>query len=95
MKIVYLPSTLEDLEWMRSYYTTIFPEGAIRAREHLKSAEMLLCNHPRVGHPTDVAGVQEFSIQKTPFSIIYRVNDDCIEILRVWDNRGNSERKIF
>jgi len=94
MKIAYLPSTLEDLEWMRNYYTSVFPEGATRAREHLQATEILLCSHPDIGHETSVSGVLEFTIQKTPFSIIYRINGDRIEILRVWDNRGDPERRI-
>jgi plasmid stabilization system protein ParE len=95
MKIVYLSSTLEDLEWMRSYYTKVFPDGAIRAREQFKATVNLICEHPSIGHETDIQDVLEFTIPKTPFSVIYREKDDCIEVLRIWDDRGDPKGKSF
>ena len=42
MKIAYLPSARDDLVWMRTYCTRVFPEGSARARVHFRSAERLL-----------------------------------------------------
>ena len=36
-----------------------------------------------------MSGVREFAIQRTPFSVIYRVIDDPIEVLRIRDRRGD------
>lgn len=93
MKLVFLPSTLSDLAWMRSYYTQVFPDGARRAAEQYRRASRIVRDNPLAGHPVeDIPDVREFSIPRTPFSLIYRLADDRIEVLRVWDQRGDRSR---
>ena len=93
MKLVFLPSTRADLAWMRTYYGRIFVDGARRASEHYRKACDLIQANPSIGHPVEgMAGVREFSVPRTPFSFIYRVIGDRIEILRVWDQRGDRSR---
>lgn len=90
MNLVFLPSTRSDLSWMRTCYTSVFPAGAKRAAEHFRMTCSVIRENPLVGHPVeDMPGVHEFAIQRTPFSIIYRVIDNRIEVLRIWDQRGD------
>ena len=89
MKIVYLKSAVSDLEWMRTYYTRTFPEGAKRARDNFLATEKLIIDYPEIGHLTDFQDVRELSILRTPFSIIYRVTPTQIEVLRIWDGRAD------
>ncbi len=90
MQLVFLPSTRSDLSWMRTYYTSVFPPGANRAAEHYRMACSVIRNNPLIGHPVeDMPGVREFPIHRMPFSVIYRVVDDRIEVLRIWDQRGD------
>lgn len=93
MKLVFLPSTRSDLLWMRTYYAHVFPNGAKRAVEQYVRASGVIRNNPLAGHSIEeMEGVREFSIPRTPFSFIYRVIDDRIEVLRVWDQRGDRAR---
>ena len=93
MKLVFLPSTRPDLLWMRTYCSHIFPDGARRAAEQYLRASGVIRDNPLVGHPVEgMAGVREFPIPRTPFSFIYRVGDDRIEVLRVWDQRRDRSR---
>lgn len=93
MKLLFLPSTRSDLLWMRTYYTDIFPDGARRAADQYGRACSILRDNPQVGRPVEeMEGVREFLIPRTPFSFIYRVVDDRIEVLRVWDQRGDRSR---
>ena len=93
MKLVFLPSTRSDLLWMRTYYSRVFPEGARRAADQYRRVSSILRDNPLVGRPVEeLEGVREFSIPRTPFSVIYRVVDDRIEVLRVWDQRGDRSR---
>ena len=95
MNLVFLPSTLSDLSWMRTYYTSVFPPGAKRAAEHFRMTCSVIRENPLVGHPVeDMPGVREFAIQRTPFSVIYRVIDNRIEVLRIWDQRGDRSRLL-
>ncbi|PTM94306.1 type II toxin-antitoxin system RelE/ParE family toxin [Mycoplana dimorpha] len=95
MEIVYLPSAVADLQWMRLYYSRVFPQGARRARQHLLATERLLADNPYAGEATGIADVREFPIRRTPFSIIYRVRSRRLEILRVWDQRGDPHKLGF
>ena len=93
MKLVFLPSTRSDLLWMRTYYAHIFPDGAKRAADQYRRTCGIISENPLVGHPVEeIEGVREFSIPRTPFSFIYRIVEDRIEVLRVWDQRGARSR---
>ena len=93
MRLVFLPSTRADLAWMRNYYARILPDGARRAADrYIKTCEVLR-GHPQVGRPVEgMPGIRELLIPRTPFSFIYRAVDDRIEVLRVWDQRGDRAR---
>ena len=95
MKLVFLPSARVDLLWMRRYYTRIFPEGAQQAAAQYARTRNLLRRNPLIGHAADdIEGIREYSIPRMPFSFIYRVGDDRIEVLRVWDERGDRSRLV-
>ncbi len=95
MKLVFLPSTAPDLLWMRAYYERVFPHGAKRAAEHYRLACRLIRDNPLIGHRVDdFPDVREFAIQRTPFSVIYRIVDERIEVLRIWDQRGNRSELV-
>lgn len=88
MKIVYLKSAAQDLAWFRYYYQSIFPAGSANARASMKSLQRLLACNPYVGHRSEAhKDALEFHIKKTPFSLIYRVTETQIEVLRLWDER--------
>jgi len=93
MQIVYLESSLNDIEWMRFYYSNIFPAGKKQASTHVKRSEQIITNHPHIGQLFDAKkNVRELVIDKTPFSFLYRINEDRIEILRLWDQRGSRSK---
>lgn len=88
MRIIFLPSTRRDLAWFRYYYRAVFPEGDVKARDQFRATQQLLATNPYVGHPSDDRkDVRELVIPRTPFTLIYRVTETDIEILRLWDNR--------
>jgi plasmid stabilization system protein ParE len=87
VEIVYLPSTRDGLAWLRRYHATVFPAGSARAKRQFHAVERLLREHPEAGHPTPVEGVRRLVIPKTPFTRVYRVTAERIEILEVRDDR--------
>ena len=93
MKLVFLPSTRSDLLWMRTCYAHIFQDGAKRAANQYRRTCGVIRENPPVGSPVEeMEGVREFSIPRTPFSLINRIVDDRIEVLRVWDQRADRSR---
>ena len=93
MKLVYLPTAFADVVWMRRYYRDVFPQGVKKAREHLYLVERLIMENPSAGRRYREG--REFPIIRTPFVLIYRVRDDTIEVVRVWDGRRNPEDLEF
>lgn len=88
MKIVFLESCTPDVAWFRFYYQSVFPDGARRAGQQFKALQATLAANPYAGHPSDTGrDVREMSIPRTPFTLIYRVMPQQIEVLRLWDTR--------
>lgn len=88
MKIVFVPSAIRDIGWFRHYYTAVFPAGDKKAQQNLRSIQTLLATNPYIGTPSrEHDGVRQLRVPKTPFTLIYRVTEVQIEILRLWDER--------
>jgi plasmid stabilization system protein ParE len=95
MKVIYLTQALRDMSWVRKYYSDVFPAGRSNARSQLRKTETLISGNPFVGHSSEtVSGAHEFHVSRTPFSFLYRVTKDHIEIVRVIDNRSNWHENI-
>jgi plasmid stabilization system protein ParE len=94
MKVTYLTHALRDMNWVRKYYKEVFPAGRSSARSQLRRTETLISENPLIGRSSEtVSGAREFHISRTPFSFLYRVAKDHIEIVRVIDNRSNWDGK--
>ena len=92
MKIVFLASAVQDIQWFRFYDRSVFPEGGARARAQLQAMQTLLAANPFAGHPSETGRpLRELTIPKTPFTLIYHVTPEQIEILRLWDGRRGSD----
>ncbi|WP_274626705.1 type II toxin-antitoxin system RelE/ParE family toxin [Arvimicrobium flavum] len=89
MRLVFLPTTRADFEWLADYYLGVFPEGGPRAYRRLERALAHLADNPRLGKAIAQTDYREYSVPRTPFALIYRIGDDAIEILRVWDRRAD------
>ncbi|MGL5138650.1 MAG: type II toxin-antitoxin system RelE/ParE family toxin, partial [Beijerinckiaceae bacterium] len=68
----------------------VFPAGANNAAQHFMAVLKALMAHPNMGEPVR-NGVRRLPIPRTPFSIIYRIRADRIEVLRVRDQRSRPE----
>lgn len=89
MRLVYLASANDDLAWFQEYYSGIFHAGSEHATKQYVRAVTTLSDHPYIGKPVDETGLRSYSIPRLPFAIIYRVTQDHIEIVRVWDQRAD------
>jgi toxin ParE1/3/4 len=87
MRINYSALARSDLRWYDRYYKLVFTEGAQNAHAHYMRAVMLLLKHPHVGQEINARGTRALPVSTTPFSLIYRVKNGNIIIMRVWDNR--------
>ncbi len=89
MKIVFKRQALNDLAWFERYYTEIFPDGSRRAEKQFFKAAQTIRNFPEIGRPAMGKAKREYVIPGIPFSFVYRIVVDRIEVLRVLDHRSN------
>ena len=87
MKVSFLESTISDLAWFGDYYSVVFPSGGRLAYQQMANMCQLLEANPFMGHSGQISGTRELHIPRTPFTLIYQVAEEEIEILRVWDER--------
>jgi toxin ParE1/3/4 len=52
-------------------------------RTRLASVAERLLDQPMMGRPGKADGTREFAIARTPYILIYRVNAEVLEVLRV------------
>ena len=96
MKIIFLSSSSDDLRWFKRYYVSVFPQGRKKADKHYLNALSVLRKNPHIGHPSEnFPMAREYDVTRTPFSFIYRVKQDHIEIIRVIDNRSNWDQQVL
>lgn len=97
MQIKFLPTTTADLRWFKRYYVDVFPAGRPKANQQYRALLRLLKTDPRIGHPDDdQPGVYEYAIPGIPFTVLYRIKNEAVEIMRLYDQRSefsNQRRK--
>jgi toxin ParE1/3/4 len=85
MKIVWSSEAIQDLIFLRAYIEEESPAGARRTvMRILQSVESLLPDNPHMGRPGRVPGTRELVIPRTPYIVPYKLQDETIQILRVY-----------
>jgi toxin ParE1/3/4 len=82
VNIVWSSEAIRDLISLRTYIAEESPAGARRVI--LQTVETLLPHNPQVGRPGRVAGTRELVIPRTPYIVPYRLQNQTIQILRVY-----------
>jgi toxin ParE1/3/4 len=59
------------------------PLAAINQDEEIERQINMLLAHPEMGRPGRVTGTRELVISGTPFVVIYRLQEQSIEVLRL------------
>jgi plasmid stabilization system protein ParE len=96
MQIKFLDETKADLRWFKQYYSQVFPAGRTKADQQFRALLILLKSEPHVGRQEEEwPGVFEYVIPGIPFTVLYRIKDETIEIMRLYDQRSefSNERK--
>ncbi len=85
MNIPWSPEAIDDLTSLRAYIAEDKSAAAQEVALHIiQNTEQLLPNNPQMGRPGRVPGTRELVIPKTPFAILYRLQRNIIQILRVY-----------
>jgi plasmid stabilization system protein ParE len=95
MKIRFLASSATSVAWVQNYYSEVFKAGRKNYSQQYFKAKRSLRDNPEIGYLFGgVEGVRKYEIVNTPFSFVYRIKNDEIQILRVWDNRREPEEHL-
>ena len=59
------------------------PRAAIAVDERIATQVLLLLKFPEGGRPGRINGTRELIVRRTPYIAAYRVEKDCVRILRI------------
>jgi plasmid stabilization system protein ParE len=92
MKLVFREHAKRDLRWFSAYYSKRFPEGRMNAERSFRAAIELVLANPFVGTVMEGKPARQFPVLRMPFMLIYSIEGDSIDIIRVWDARADPTR---
>ncbi len=87
MELRWSPRAKADLLQVREYISERDPKAAQKVAKSIQHTVHLLLEYPELGVKTRVENVYEKLVPNLPFLIPYRLQDDALEILAVFDTR--------
>ncbi|MGY6629862.1 MAG: type II toxin-antitoxin system RelE/ParE family toxin [Wenzhouxiangella sp.] len=83
MKLKWTRRALEQLVEAQDYIAQENPQAARQVGERIADASRLLLTQPGIGHRGRVAGTLEWVVRRTPYFLVYKLEDDWLIVLRV------------
>ena len=92
--LVWLKRAIHDRDAQIDYIAQDNPLAAVSQGDRIDAQVDMLLQHPQMGRPGRKQGTRELVISRTPFIVVYRINGNRIELLRLlhgsqkWPNGG-------
>lgn len=83
MKLKWTRRALQQLVEAQDYIAQDNPLAARQIAGRIVDATRLLLVNPELGRRGRVSETREWVVNRTPYFLIYSVNDDAVQILRV------------
>lgn len=83
MSIRWLPEAQRNRLEQLDYIAQDNPLAAISQDQEIERQINVLLTHPKMGRPGRVTGTRELVISSTPFVVIYRLQGQSIDVLRL------------
>ena len=84
MRIYWLPAAAYALDREYDLLVTRNPKATRAVFARIAAMVVRLAEFPYAGRPGQIAGTRELVIPSLPYLVIYRVNEERIEVLRVF-----------
>ena len=84
MIIKWLPKALDDLEILREYIENDNPAASEKVIQHIIKSLGYLIDNPELGRTGRIINTRELLLSGLPYVIVYKIKNNCIEILRVF-----------
>ncbi|CDZ40148.1 type II toxin-antitoxin system RelE/ParE family toxin [Neorhizobium galegae] len=92
MRLIWAEAAIADLAHLRVYIAEHNPQAASAMAARLLEIAELLIAHPEAGLQTAKPGVRRLILPQSAYSLIYRIMDEDIEIIEVFDGRRRKPR---
>tara|TARA_R100001230_G_C5575257_1_gene95794 strand:+ start:301 stop:588 length:288 start_codon:yes stop_codon:yes gene_type:complete len=83
MRVRWLALALRDLEGITDYIAQDNPGAALRMADRIELCVQRLERHPEQGRAGRVSSTRELVVTSTPYLVVYRLNTQSVDILRV------------
>ena len=94
MNVVWSPRAISHLVAIREYIEKDSEGHAARIAARILDAIEILRTQPQMGRPGRLAGTRELVVSGTPYIVPYRVKQERLELLAVFDGRRQWPRKL-
>ena len=84
MRLRWLRQALRNLDDEAAYIASRDAQTAGLVVQRVMQAVAQLAEQPELGRPGRVPGTRELVVLRTRYVVPYRINGDCVEILRVF-----------
>jgi toxin ParE1/3/4 len=84
VKVKWLNKALKNLDQEADCISKDNPEEAIKMVQRILDKVILLADNPSLGRPGRINGTRELIIDNSSYIIPYRINNNQIELLRVF-----------
>jgi len=84
MRLRWTPEAANNLESIYLYLSENYPSFAESTIRTLYDAARSLRSLPKRGRPGVIPGTREFVLPRLPFIIVYRIEEQSIEILHIY-----------
>lgn len=89
LKLKWTKRALQQLENAQDYIAQDNPTAANEVAARIAEAVYLLLTQPKMGRKGRVAGTFEWIVKQTPYLIVYVIENDTLQILRVIHSKQN------
>ena len=87
MRLLWTKRAVNDLHQVREHIRLDSPAAAARTGERIESATSKLLQQPEMGRKGEVPGTRELVIPGLPYIVVYRVQSDKVQILRIFHSK--------
>ncbi|MGJ7557702.1 type II toxin-antitoxin system RelE/ParE family toxin [Variovorax sp. RB3P1] len=83
MRLEWSQWAMDDRERIFDFIEQDDPRAAIAVDERIATQVLVLVRFPEGGRPGRIEGTRELVVRRTPYIVAYRVEKDCIRVLRI------------
>ncbi|GJL82563.1 MAG: hypothetical protein DHS20C01_21970 [marine bacterium B5-7] len=95
MRLRLTPEAYADLDNIHSYIADEQqrPQTAAAVVRQIEQSFERISNHPRIGRVTPFPDTREYTIASLPFTVIYRLRDEWVEIITIFHESQHPDKK--